>query len=249
LAKEANSNILTKLRPYVLVLFGYAAFLLILALIIDSFVMPSIVHTKEKVKVPNVVGASNDEAKNRLHDVGLTMQITGELYSEKFESGYIMSQNPSPNADIKSGRPIFVSVSKGKETVAVPYLIGSNLRNARLQLMQRGLELGEILYDYTDDFPKDAIFAQSVAAGVYLPYGSIINLKVSKGSESQNRIPILIGFSFDEIARVLAEAGFILGEVTFRHSETYLPNTVIEQNPSFDLIAPAGTAINVVVSK
>ncbi len=249
MGKEGKRNILVRLRPYVLVLFGYSALILVFALIIDNLVMPSLVHTKEKVKVPNVVGAEQEEAKNRLRNVGLSMQVTGELYSELYEQGAVMSQSPAPNADVKSGRPIFVSISKGKETVAVPYLIGSNLRNARLQLMQRGLELGGVEYEYTDEFPKDTIFAQSIAAGVYIPFGSSINLKVSKGSESQNRIPILIGYSFDEIARVLAESGFILGEVTFKHSETYLPNTVIGQSPSFDVLAPAGTAINVVVSK
>lgn len=250
MAKETvETGFFYKVKPYMYVVLGYAAALLILVLIIDNFIMPSIVHSNEKVKVPRVIGEKLESAEMKLKQRGLNSKISREIYSEKFAEGSVVSQTPNPNLEVKAGRPIFLVVSKGKETVPVPYLIGSNIRNARISLMQRGLELGDISYQFNEYYPKDTIVSQSRNAGDYVPYGSKINITISKGSETQNRIPMLIGFSYEEINAVVLESGFVVGNITYQSSETYLPNTIIDQNPKADQSAPPGTAINVVISK
>lgn len=232
-----------------MVVAGYGAALLVLVLIIDYFLMPAIVHSNEKVKVPNVVGKKLDLAELELRRFDLSSEISREIYSEKIPAGNVISQTPNARAEVKAGRPIFLVVSKGKETVPVPYMIGSNMRNARVVLLQRGLEMGRVDYQFSDYYPKDTIISQSIQAGKYVPYGSRLDIVISKGSETQSIVPTLIGYSFEEIHSVLQLNGFVLGTVSYRASETYLPNTVIEQSPNADEQAAPGTAISIVVSK
>lgn len=250
MAKEiVNSGFWSKARPYSIVIFGYAAALLIFILIFDNFVMPYAVNSNEKVKVPSIVGKDIEIANSELERANLESRVIKETYSEKYAQGFVLTQTPNPGSMVKTGRPILVTISKGKEKVSVPYLIGTNLRNARVNLMQRGLELGEITYQFNENYSKDTIFSQNKQAGSFVPYGSKVDIVISKGSELQNRIPMLIGYSMEEINAVIAESGFILGAISYRVSETYLPNTVIDQNPKPEMTAPPGTPINIVVSK
>ncbi len=218
-------------------------------IIFDNLIMPAVINSGEKVKVPYLIGKKLETVKFDLEKRGLSWKITKEAYSEKFPSGTIISQTPAPNIFVKSSRPILLTVSKGQEKVAVPYLIGSSVRSARLALMQRGLELGNIDYDYNDYYPKDTIFNQSISAGTLVPYGSKINITISKGPINQTLIPSLIGFSFDEVKLIIEEAGFVLGNVQYKISETYLPNTVIDQFPKPNELASPGTVINITIAK
>ncbi|MCX8055847.1 MAG: PASTA domain-containing protein, partial [Ignavibacteria bacterium] len=61
--------------------------------------------------------------------------------------------------------------------------------------------------------------------------------------------PSLIGYSFEEVKLIIEEAGFVLGSVQYKVSETYLPNTVIDQFPKPNELASPGTVINVTIAK
>ncbi len=211
--------------------------------------MPAVINSGEKVKVPYLIGKPLEKAKIELDKIGLSWKTTKEAYSEKFPSGTIISQTPAPNIFVKSSRPILLTVSKGQEKVAVPYLIGSSARSARLALMQRGLELGNINYEFNDFYPKDTICNQSISTGTMVPFGSKVNITISKGPINQTLIPSLIGYSFDEVKLIIEESGFILGSVQYKVSETYLPNTVIDQYPKPNEMVSPGAIINVIIAK
>lgn len=238
-----------RIKPYILVFSLYMAVLLILLIVFDNLVMPAVINSGSKVKVPYLIGKKLELAQKELEKNDLDWKVIKETYSDKFPVGTIIAQIPSPNLTIKSNRPILLTVSKGQEKVPVPYLIGSNVRSARLALMQRGLELGDISYEFNESFPKETICRQLISAGSLVPYGSKIDLVISKGPENQNVVPSLIGYSFDEVKSVISESGFVLGNVQYKVSETYLPNTVIDQFPKAGEMVAPGTPINVTISK
>lgn len=246
---EKLKELFFRYKKHIYVVVGFFASLFLLFIIFDNLVMPYLVHNKSIVRVPNVIGKTLADAEREIYNGELQYKVTKEIYNEKYPQGYVIAQLPNGGMTVKSGRPIYLTLSKGKETIPVPYLIGTNIRNAKTQIMQRGLELGNITYDYSDIYGKDTVMIQSKAAGLYVPYGDRIDIVVSKGSINQARIPNLIGLSFDEISSVLSESGFTLGQVTYQRNETYLPNTVIDQSPKADETADAGTQINIVLAK
>ena len=221
----------------------------LIVLVIDNFVMNAIVHDREIVQVPNVSNKNLENAKQLLLSKGLQPKIKFEQYSENYPAGMVISQNPTANIEVKQSRPVYLVVSKGKEKVPVPSLIGKSLRDARFELMKRNLTVGEIFYQNNDYYGKDTVFAQSKAGGTMVPYGDAVSISVSNGSSAMIPVPVLIGQRLEEAEAILVESGFLLGTVTYQPNDTFQPNTVIEQSPAELELAAKGSYINIVVSK
>lgn len=245
-----NWNLSPKIAmPYFVILMIFILSLYLVFLLFDGVIMPSIVHSKELIKVPNLTGKNLDEGIAVIASKKMAYKISHEIYSEEFPSRTIVQQVPYPDSEVKEGRTIYLTVSKGKETVSVPYLISLTISQARIELMKRGLELGEINYDFSETIGKDTIMSQSIFASKYVPYGSVIDITVSQGSNAIIEIPNLVGLWLEEVHYVITENGFELGNITYQSSETFTPNTVISQFPSQGELHPKGTRIDVTVSK
>ncbi len=240
---------MNKKTKIIVIILCYLLGLFVCFYIIDSFVFPSITRDRDVVIVPNINGKSFGEAKRILSSYDLEIEVIKEIYSEKHKIGAVTSQLPKENSKVKSGRAIFVTISKGKELVPVPYITGLNLRNARLSLMRSGLELGEITYAFSEDVPKDMVVSQSRKPGGKIAYGEKINLVVSKGAEDQIKVPNLIGKRITEAQKLLMESNLVLGKIDFRTEETYLPELIIEQDPLQGELVDKDTPVNIIVTK
>jgi serine/threonine-protein kinase len=199
--------------------------------------------------VPNVIGQDVNNARKHIENRELTFEIEKELYSDKVPEGSVISQIPLPKSFVKEGRFIYVTVSKGKELVSVPYINGQVIRNAKLNLMKVGLELGEVNYEFSESVGKDTIIYQSFSAGSKIPYGSQVSIIVSKGSELQLKVPMLIGLSEQEALDLISESGLLLGHTEYRQDNTFVPNIVIDQIPPPGTISGPQTTIRIVVSE
>ena len=248
--KEKKMNFMQEkgFLPYMYSFLAFIATVIVLFLIFDKMIMPSMVHNRELVLVPDITGQPSDAAEDILKGKKLRSEITAQQYSEKFKEGIIVNQTPKPKTEVKSGRPVFLTVSKGKEKVTVPYLLGLSLRDAKINLLEHGLVLGDVSYKHSEAFPKDTIMKQSVKSGKMIPFGSQVSLVVSKGSENQVAVPVLIGRRIEEVESILQEKNLKLGNVSYKESDTFLPNTIIETFPSQNSLVQEGTSINIVVS-
>jgi serine/threonine-protein kinase len=218
-------------------------------MMVDRFILPSMTSGQATISVPNVIGLSEQNAQKQIQNRNLTFEIDKRLYSDKIPEGAIISQVPLPKSFVKEGRFIYVTISKGKELVRVPHIEGQISRNAKLNLMKIGLEIGKIDYDFSETIGKDTIIQQSIPAGQKIPYGSQINIVVSKGSEVQLKIPMLVGLPEFEAVTLINESGLILGSIEYRHDNTFYPNIVIDQIPPPGTIANPNTAIKIIVTE
>ncbi len=238
-----------KYMPYAAVVIAYAAVLFLIYLLIDRVVFPGITSSDGIAIVPEIQGKDFGTAKSRLAEQGLGIEIVKEVYSEKYKSGTVVNQTPAANAQVKSGRAIFVTVSKGKETVVVPYITGLTMRTARVALLKSGLELGNVSYEFSEKFGKDTVMLQGKPAGARVPYGEAVGIVMSKGAENQIKIPNVTGLGLAEAKAAIEESGFVLGEIKYLSDETYLPGLVMEQLPAAGEVAATGTTINITITK
>lgn len=235
--------------PFIYVIFGFFAGIYIIAMIVDNIIVPKMVHERPIVAVPDLIGSDEDEASKKLSAIGLHYEISGEQYSDEIPPDKILRQLPSPGTDVKKGRPVYLTLSKGTETVRVPSFVGFDIRKAKLEIMKLGLKLGEIKYENSEEYPKDTIIAQTVKPGSEIKYGKHIGFTISKGSEHTIEMPILIGQKLEDIIVLLEEHGLRLGNVKYENSETFQPNVIIDQYPKeFDNVQ-LGTYINITVSQ
>lgn len=235
--------------PYIYVLIGFFFSIFLLVMLFDNFIVPKMVHERPIIVVPDLLGMNQDEAEQKLVQLGLNYEISGEQFSNDMPPGSVLRQLPNSGTEVKQGRPVYLTLSKGKETVRVPSFVGFDIRKAKLEIMKLGLKLGEIRYENSEEFPKDTIIAQTIEPGSRIEYGENIGLTISKGSEETVEMPLLIGQRLEDIVILLETYQLRLGNVKYENSETFQSNVIIDQYPKEYEQIQLGTYINITVSQ
>lgn len=240
---------LKKTLPYIEVFAGFMGTILILFIIFDNWILPSMVKDRKVVEVPKIVGLKFDDAVEKLRSFGLEFSVVSQQFNENYPKDFIIKQNPSPGTKVKESRQILLTLSKGIEAVSVPYLINKQETTARNEILNAELNIGNILYELNDSIPKGIVMKQHPSAGSKVAYNTGIDLIISSGGIDALLVPDLSGKSFNEAQILLQEVGLRLGEVTYQKNETYIPNTIIRQVPAKGDTAHRGALINIYISK
>ena len=165
---------------------------------------------KKDVQIPDLVGKEQSQAKYEAEQLKLNVVVGGDQYSKDVPEGCIISQEPpyQENYNIKEGDTITVVVSKGRNLVTVPKVIGKTEAEAIAALEELGL-----IVSITDE---DRVFNKKVEAGYVIEQsvkekeeidaGETITLKVSKGIE-MTVVPDLNGKTEEEAKTLAKEAG------------------------------------------
>jgi serine/threonine-protein kinase len=229
---------------------GSTTIIILLTLILaDKIVMPLLVHGDPIIRVPNVIGMTVNEAKFNLEARGLSVQEIRQVFSDKVEQGHVINQLPYPNTEVKKGRRLYLTVSKGSEKLKMPMLVGKTERDARLLLLSIGLQPGDISESISETMAPGLIIAQSIPAGADALYGQQVSLVISSGNASII-VPQLIGHTIDEARIMLEESGLVLGPITRAPSnDTFMSNTVTFQIPSAGESLHAGDTVSVTITE
>ena len=97
------------------------------------------------VEVPNLVGATVENASLTVTNLGLALRIDpNQRPDERVPAGGIMQQDPAPGVVARRQRSIRVWVSSGPRRTTVPGLVGQNERTARMRVDEEGLEVATV---------------------------------------------------------------------------------------------------------
>jgi beta-lactam-binding protein with PASTA domain len=161
-----------------------AVILVILFLIlwlIDSCVMPPYVHSIAVVKVPNITGLTLTKADDIIKGSKLRVAEVREVYSETVPKGRIISQLPFAGSEVREGRRLYITISRGIEKIRIPNVIEKYERDAWLEIMRLGFNVGDIEYVEIEDKPDGIVVGQYPTTETgYVPYGSTIRLRVNQ---------------------------------------------------------------------
>ncbi|MDT0461640.1 Stk1 family PASTA domain-containing Ser/Thr kinase [Streptomyces gibsoniae] len=128
------------------------------------------------VEVPQVAGSDLDEATAQLQDAGLKVKIADTQVTSEFDAGKVARQSPDPGKQVAQGDTVTLTISKGREQVEVPDVVGDNVDDARKTLEAAGFQVEEdrgLLGLF-----GDTVKHQSVKGGQKAPKGSTITLKI-----------------------------------------------------------------------
>ena len=247
--EKSNTTGLNRIWRLLIIFLAYTLLIYGVYLAIDRIFLPKIVSGSATIEVPKITGVKLNDAQKIIRNKGLELEIAKEVYNESLPAGFVVTQIPVAESIVKKGRYVFVTISKGKEIVQVPYIMGMRQRAASINLIQAGFELGNVSFEFSENVGKDMIISQSHKPGARIPYGEKINIVISKGSKKQIKIPFLIGLSLSEATKLLNESDLILGNISYQPDGTYLPDVVIEQSPNPGETATPATVINITVTK
>jgi beta-lactam-binding protein with PASTA domain len=226
------------------------AVLLILFVIVNALIMPLYVNRGGTLPVPDVSGMDLSSAKSTLQLVGLEPVEADTRPDPLKPVGTVVFQNPRPQAIVKHGRRVYLTVSGGEMQVSSPLLRGKSLRDAKFTIERSGLLVGNVAYEHSDQFPENTIIAQSVPAEARVAKGSRVNLTVSTGSGGGGVVvPDVVGRTLSEAEKLLTAADLKVGNITYQQNYELIPNTVVEQFPRPGESITPGHAVDLFVVK
>ncbi|SRR5690606_14576916 len=224
--------------------------LFILFFVFNSILMPLYVKQSDTVEVPNVVGMNFRDAKQVIEEAGLEVKQGENRYDESKPIGMILDQNPPAGQYVKDGRRIYLYPCGGEQLIEVPKLTGRSLRDARFTLEQRGLEVGDVVAKFSNEFQDEVIISQIIQPGSKVKRNSKIALIVSNGPEIGTlRVPDLVGKTLDEARKIIIDAKLRLGKITYQASSDVTPGKVLDQYPKREKSANETTVVDLFVSK
>lgn len=137
------------------------------------------------IKVPEVKGKSEAEGTASLTNQGFKV-IKTEEYSTEYAKGTIISQSPEANSIAPLESEVTIVISKGgsDKDVRMPGVIGYTREAAVSNLEAAGIVVGNIDETYSSEYPEGQICYQSYEAGTTVKEGTVVDLKVSIGSET-----------------------------------------------------------------
>ncbi len=216
-------------------LLAYSQFLLgLLIVFLSSAILSSrIIQKGEIVSVPDVSGKTVVEATRELARKKLSLQEKGVEFSDRFERGKIISQDPPAGSKIRVNRFIRVVLSGGSELVEVPALVGRSMEAASKVLGEIGLQRGTISQVHTPRYAAGRIISQDPEPeGPKIKRATPINFLVSQGDvEPRYVMPDFIGRRSGPTLTRLQELGFKVADIRYSYYPGLDSGIVIKQFP------------------
>jgi serine/threonine-protein kinase len=205
-----------------------------------------IVGPGSKVIVPSLAGLTVREATSELADLGLDLKVEREEFNEDIPEDRVINSSPAGGGRISPAGTVEVTISKGKERYIVPTLQGLKIEIAERLIRDNKLVVGEVIEEFSSDYPKGFIMRSSPVAGERIKRDSQVTLYISKGIE-QVGISSYQGKSGEQALNELTEAGFDV-ETKYVFSEDLPIGAVVSQLPRGGDI-DKGSVITLTVSK
>jgi serine/threonine-protein kinase len=128
------------------------------------------------VEVPELSGASVEDATAELEEAGLKVKIASKQVNSEFEKGLVAEQSPGAGKQVGTGDTVTLTISKGPVMVEVPDVVGDSVDEATRKLEAAGFEVEEdrgLLGLFGDE-----VKSQSVDGGDTAPKGSKITIEI-----------------------------------------------------------------------
>lgn len=193
-------NVGEKGHRYGCMLFVLALISIVTGAILAEIIMPILIGSSKEMTVPDITGMTIKNARTELEVRGLDMRISSEEYCENIEPGFVISQTPLPNANIKFNKVVEIVVSKGSEKVQIPSIKGLHISNAIDALSRAGFVVNDTSYDFSADFDENIATGSEPPYNSIISKGSTITVYVSKGKkENYVLIPSFVNNSLDSV--------------------------------------------------
>jgi eukaryotic-like serine/threonine-protein kinase len=132
----------------------------------------------DSVKVPDLIGFTEDEARTELENLGLEVGTVRKVANSGKEKGTVVRTVPGANADVAKGSKVSLDVSNGK--VRIPGVVGLQLSEARRILIDAGLNPRTKYVDSSK--PENEVIDQDPKADTMVNDGSAITLTVAQAA-------------------------------------------------------------------
>ena len=201
-------------------------------------VFVTVSNGQERIKVPELLGLTQDAAVSELAKANLKIGSTSSSFSPTVDEGLVISSNPPAGSDIKKGALVSLVISKGIQQMALSSFVGLSSDQALNELNS----LGAVViskYEYSDTVMVGKVISQDPDGSSPVAKGAKITLVISKGPSSI-AVPKVIGKTLDEATLILENLGFKVKSKTIGNKKN---KVVIGISPKYDTKVKPGSTI------
>ncbi|NUS41738.1 MAG: Stk1 family PASTA domain-containing Ser/Thr kinase [Terrabacter sp.] len=211
-----------------------------LAAIITFLVMNG---AEAKTTVPELQSnVTPAEAERAITAAGLEYEQATDTESTEPENTFL-GQNPNGGTEVDRGTTVTVTFSAGPDTIGVPDLAGMTEDEAKAELEDANLTLGDVSQENSKGVEKDHVIKSDPAEGQAVSEGSAVDIVVSTG---QVDLPNLLGMTEDKAKETITNLG--LNSETSTEESDKKAGTVIRQSPQAGSV-PQGSGVSIVIAK
>ncbi len=227
---------------------GLLIFVLAAAAFLSAITAMRFTIQGREVNMPNITGKSSADAAAILRGRGLNMTVADRVYADQ-PANTVLRQAPPAGEKMKISQDTHVVLSLGPQNVTIPMLAGESIRVARIQLLQSGLQLGEVTQLPSSGGMSDAVLEQNPPAGTRATTPRVDLLVAEAPSPPAYVMPWLVGMPFPDADHLLSSGSLKISKLTYSPSPQWPKGTVIEQSPDQGSKITADTPIDLVVAQ
>ena len=175
------------------------ALVIVVVLVAGSMIFLNVVtqHNRELV-VPDFTNMTVEEAEIAAQQAGMRVEVTDSVFVKRMKRGAVYRQNPSPGSKVKSGRRIALTINAvNAKQLSMPNLVGLSMRQAKAELLSRGLVLGKLIYVNdlaTNNVLRQLCENQEIEPGTMVDSEAVVDLVVGLNSHDfVTYVPDVIG--------------------------------------------------------
>ena len=193
-------------------------------------------------QIPNVVGLTQDQAKELLAGYTINFQHAPD---SRIPKDRIASQLPLATTAVKKGSSITLTISDGPGDTTVPTnLVGLTLEEARNELTAAGLVITQTVAVDSSSEPGK-VLKVTPDPGSVIAAGSGVVLQIASGNV---QVPVVVGTNGIEAETILVQAGFLV-KVISAYDSTQPIGVVLAMAPSAGTAQTIGSQVTITVNK
>lgn len=159
----------------------------------------------EQFPVPDVVNAPRDAAESEITTTGLAVGAVSEEFHEEVPAGAVIRTDPQPGTVVKHDSPVALVVSRGRQPIEVPGVVGRTQDAATKAITDAGLTVGEVTRQISETVPAGQVVSQTPEDGTLFRQDAVA-LVVSDGPPLVT-IPRVQGKNVDAVRAQLEGLG------------------------------------------
>ncbi|QGF24215.1 PASTA domain-containing protein [Raineyella fluvialis] len=159
----------------------------------------------ERYPVPPVIGKDGAAAQEALKSAHLAVGTLSQAWSEDVAEGVVLAASVQPGTTVRPGTAVDLTVSKGKEPIAITTWYNRDAKDAVATLAGKGLRV-VTSEAFSDQVAAGKVAGQTPADGT-LHRGDTVTLTISKGP-AQVSVPDVKGMAVKDAQDTMTKAGF-----------------------------------------
>lgn len=198
-----------------------AALTVVVLMIVGAMIFLNVAtkHNQE-LSVPDLSNLSVEEAALVAEQAQMRIDVTDSVFVRRMKRGAVYRQNPVPGSKVKSGRRIALTINAvNAKEITMPNLIGYSTRQAKVELLSRGLVLGRLIYVHdmaTNNVLRQLHRNKDIDPGVMVESGAVVDLVVGLNStDNTTYVPYLGGLRNMSAVEAVHDHSLNIGKLRF----------------------------------